>query len=59
MEIRPVTAVIGAEVSGADLQNLTEAQFADIEQAFTDHLVLFFRDQPQLSVTCSPNFGPG
>lgn len=56
MEIKPVTAVIGAEVSGADLQNLTDAQFAEIEQAFTDHLVLFFRDQPQLSADAHLGF---
>lgn len=49
MEVQPVTAVIGAEVVGADLENLTDSQFAEIEQAYTDHLVLFFRDQPPLS----------
>ena len=49
MEVQPVTAVIGAEVLGADLENLTDSQFAEIEQAYTDHLVLFFRDQPPLS----------
>ena len=49
MEVQPVTAVIGAEVRGADLENLIDSQFAEIEQAFTDYLVLFFRDQPPLS----------
>ena len=49
MEVQPATAVIGAEVVGADLENLTDSQFGEIEQAFTDHLVLFFRDQPPLS----------
>ncbi len=49
MQIEPVTAIIGAEVSGADLANLSDADFARIEQAFTDHSVLFFRDQPRLA----------
>ncbi|MDH3739322.1 MAG: TauD/TfdA family dioxygenase, partial [Alphaproteobacteria bacterium] len=46
MHIEPVTALIGAEVVGSDLANLSDADFEVIEQAFTDHLVLFFRDQP-------------
>jgi taurine dioxygenase len=57
MEIQPVTGVIGAEVVGADLQNLTDAQFGQIEQAFTDHLVLFFRDQPALPIEVHVAFG--
>lgn len=48
MHIEPVTALIGAEVSGADLENLSDADFAQIERAFTAHQVLFFRDQPPL-----------
>jgi taurine dioxygenase len=48
MNIEPVTALIGAEITGAYLANLSDADFAQIEQAFTDHLVLFFRDQPRL-----------
>ncbi len=57
MEVQPVTAVIGAEVLGADLENLTDSQFAEIEQAYTDHLVLFFRDQPPLSPEAHLSFG--
>ncbi|MEK9661714.1 MAG: TauD/TfdA family dioxygenase [Alphaproteobacteria bacterium] len=57
MEIEPVTGVIGAEVHGADLEDLTDSQFADIEQAFTDHLVLFFRDQKPLSLDAHVAFG--
>ncbi len=57
MEIQPLTGVIGAEIKGADLENLTDAQFEEIEQAFTDHLVLFFRDQPPLSPEAHIAFG--
>jgi taurine dioxygenase len=56
MEIRPATGVIGAEVVGADLENLDDIQFAQIEKAFTDHLVLFFRDQPPLSAEAHVGF---
>ena len=44
--IRPVTSVIGAEISGVDLrQPLSRAEVDTIEQALLDHLVVFFRDQ--------------
>ncbi len=46
-EIRPLTQRIGAEIHGVDLTRpLEQAQVAKIRQALTDHLVLFFRDQP-------------
>ena len=44
--IRPLTSVIGAEVSGVDLrQPLSGADVDAIQQALLDHLVVFFRDQ--------------
>jgi alpha-ketoglutarate-dependent taurine dioxygenase len=49
IEIDPLTPVIGADIHGADLQDLTESQYQDIWQAFIDHSVIFFRDQAQLS----------
>lgn len=62
MEIQPVTGVIGAEIIGADLENLTDSQFERIEQAFTEHLVVFFRDQSPLSegahIAFGKRFGP-
>ena len=46
VEVRPVTAVIGAEIRGIDLREpLTEELRAKLEQALCDHMVLFFRDQ--------------
>ncbi len=48
MELIPLTPVIGAEIRGADLLNLSDSQFADIHAAFADHSVVFFRDQPEL-----------
>jgi taurine dioxygenase len=45
VEIVPVTAVIGAEVRGVDLRDVSGDDVARIRQALLDHLVLFFRDQ--------------
>lgn len=45
--VTPTDAALGAEISNVDLsQNLTDAQFAVIEEAFVTHKVLVFRAQP-------------
>ncbi len=46
LHIEPVTAVIGAEISGIDLgQEISEADFAALKGAWLEHQVMFFRDQ--------------
>jgi len=46
LEIIPQSSVIGAEVRGLDLSvGLDDATFAQLNRAFLDHQVLFFRDQ--------------
>lgn len=45
IEVTPVTTAIGARVGGADLGRVDEQQFAEIQDALMEHLVLFFRDQ--------------
>lgn len=45
IEVTPVSSVIGAEVTGADLGQLDDDQFGEIRDALMEHLVLFFRDQ--------------
>ena len=46
MEIIPQSSVIGAEVRGLDLSaRLDDDSFAQLNQAFLDHQILFFRDQ--------------
>ena len=44
--VRPLTPVIGAEISDVDLsQPLDEATFVAIREALEAHQVIFFRDQ--------------
>src|SRR5690348_9862660 len=46
IEVKPVTAVIGAEVFGIDLgKPLGNQQFQEVHDALMAHQVLFFRDQ--------------
>ena len=60
--IRPVSGALGAEITGVDLsQPLDDDVFAEIRQAFHDHLVVFFRDQtidPADHVAFTERFGP-
>lgn len=47
LEIRPVTGVLGAEISGIDLREEQPRETIDrLRAALLEHLVLFFRDQP-------------
>jgi alpha-ketoglutarate-dependent taurine dioxygenase len=44
--VRPIAGAPGAEIHGVDLaQGLSNEQFAEIQRAFHDYSVLFFRDQ--------------
>ena len=45
IEVQPVSGTLGAEVSGVDpSQPLDDAVLAEIQSAWLEHLVLFFRD---------------
>lgn len=43
IQVRPTGAALGADVTGADLDNLSEADVAIIRRAWLDHMVLRFR----------------
>ena len=43
--VSTLTPKLGAEVTGADLANLSDKQIEEIKAAFREHLVLVFRDQ--------------
>lgn len=46
-EVFPAGAALGAEIRGVDLAaDLSNATVAGLRQAWLEHLVLFFRDQP-------------
>lgn len=46
IDVEPLTPAIGAIVRGVDLtEPMSDETFAEIHQAWMDHLVLFFRDQ--------------
>jgi len=46
LQIRPLSAGLGAEISGVDLtRDVDDATLAHIRQAWRDHLVLLFRGQ--------------
>jgi taurine dioxygenase len=44
-EVTPISPHIGAEIRGLDLADLSDAQLADVRQAWADWSVLVFRDQ--------------
>ena len=43
--VTPTGAALGADVSGFDIRSVGDAEFAQIQQAWLDHLVLRFRGQ--------------
>ena len=46
IQVSPIAGACGAEIMGVDLsKELDDETFGEIKKAFTDHLVIFFRDQ--------------
>ena len=59
--VAPSSGALGAEITGVDVRRLDDVGFGEIERAFTDHLVLFIRDQdldPDQLKTFARRFGP-
>lgn len=47
ISVRPLTGVLGAEIFGVDLRDpITPDTWQEIRQAFSDHQVILFPDQP-------------
>ena len=60
---KPFAPNPGAEITGVDLsQEISEAEFSEIEAAFLAYQVLFFKDQkeipPQVHIDLGKRFGP-
>ena len=62
INVRPLGNAVGAEITGVDLaEDLGNAEFAAIRDAFHAHGVIFFRDQrlsPRQHVAFARRFGP-
>lgn len=48
-QVTPLTPILGAEVSGLNVLDLDDAQFAELFAAFTRHSVIFLREQPPMT----------
>jgi taurine dioxygenase len=60
LDLRPLSAPLGAEVRGVDLRDLDDDTWAAIHAAWLAHLVLFFPDQhlsPHEQVAVARRFG--
>ena len=49
LEVTPLTPILGAEVSGLNVLELDDEQFAELFDVFTRHSVIFLRDQPAMT----------
>ena len=62
ISVERLAGACGAEITGVDLsKDLDEPVFAEIHQAFLDHLVIFFRNQnlrPEQQIAFARRFGP-
>jgi hypothetical protein len=45
IEVKPIAGALGAEIANVDLSTLDDETFRQIEAAWLEHLVVFFRNQ--------------
>ena len=45
IDVRPIAGALGAEIHGVDVNDLSDEVFAEIQEAWHRHLVIFFRNQ--------------
>ena len=46
LNVKRIAGALGAEITGVDLHSLSESDVKDVREAWLEHLVVFFRDQP-------------
>jgi taurine dioxygenase len=60
IELKPIAGALGAEIAGVDLGALDDETFKEIEAAWLEHLVVFFRNQtvtPVQQIAFATRFG--
>ena len=60
IEVKPLAGALGAEIGGVDLARLDDETFSEIQAAWLEHLVVFFRNQkitPQEQIAFAKRFG--
>jgi taurine dioxygenase len=60
VQVNKLSPVLGAEVIGLDLKNLSQEEWAFVEELFAEHQVLAFRGQdflPEEQITFGRRFG--
>ena len=60
IQVEPISGGLGAEIDGVDLSTLDDTAFAEINQAFLNHQVIFFRNQeitPEQQLDLALRFG--
>ena len=60
IEVKPIAGALGAEIGGVDLATLGDETFKEIEAAWLEHLVVFFRNQtitPEQQIAFAKRFG--
>lgn len=61
MQVTPVDAAVGAEITEIDLRTVGDAEIAELDRAWAEHGVLFFRDQeltPDDHIAFAERFAP-
>jgi taurine dioxygenase len=60
IEVKPIAGALGAEIANVDLSTLDDETFRQIEAAWLEHLVVFFRNQtlmPEQQIAFAKRFG--
>ena len=60
IEVKPIAGALGAEIGEVDLARLDDETFKEIEAAWLEHLVVFFRRQsitPEQQIAFAKRFG--
>ena len=60
IEVKPIAGALGAEIANVDLGTFDDETFREIEAAWLEHLVVFFRNQtltPEQQIAFAKRFG--